>query len=331
MNPPRRYGLVALTLTGLSLAALPLAVRAADDAWPAAKPIRIIVPFAAGGTSDALARLLGQKLQESLKQTVIVDNKAGAGGVIGADAAAKSPPDGYTLLLGTIASHAINPALQPKMPYDAARDFAPVFFVGNIANVLLVGSAQPMKSVQDVIKASKAKPGTLGYGTPGAGSSQHLSGEKFHLDAGIELVHIPYKGSGPSMQDLIAGQIPMSFDTALTALPYITSGKIRALAVTSGKRAKVLPDVPTLAESGLKGFDVASWQAIYVPANTPAPIVNRLNDELTKIVAQTAVAARLYTMGVENVSMTPAQFTEFQKGELVKWARVVKDSHVKID
>ena len=315
-----------VALTCLALATMP---AQAQDAWPAAKPIKIIVPFAAGGTSDALARLLGQKLQESLKQTVIVENRAGAGGVIGADAAAKSPPDGYTLLLGTIASHAINPALQPKMPYDALRDFAPVFFVGNIANVLLVGAAQPMKSVADVIKAAKAKPGTIGYGTPGSGSSQHLSGEKFKLDAGVDLVHIPYKGSGPSLQDLIAGQIPMSFDTALSALPHITSGKIRALAVTTGKRSKVLPDVPTLAESGLKGFDVASWQAIYAPAGTPPAIVNRLNDELTKIVAQTAVAARLYTMGVENVPMTPVQFTVFQKAELVKWAKVVQDAKLK--
>ncbi len=325
MNP-RRLLLAASLAAALAACASP---AFAQDAWPAARPIKIIVPFAAGGTSDALARLLGQKLQDALKQTVIVENKAGAGGVIGADAAAKSPADGYTLLLGTIASHAINPAMQPKMPYDVMRDFTPVFFVGNIANVLLVGNAQPMKNVQDVIKAAKAKPGTLGYGTPGAGSSQHLSGEKFKLDAGVDLVHIPYKGSGPSMQDLIAGQIPMSFDTALTALPHITSGKIRALAVTSGKRAKVLPDVPTLAESGLKGFDVASWQAIYAPANTPAPIVKRLNAELTKIVSETAVAARFYTMGVENVPMTPAQFSDFQKAELVKWAKVVKEANVK--
>ena len=320
----KSFSLATLALCGW--VAMP---AGAQDAWPAARPIKIIVPFAAGGTSDALARLLGQKLQEALKQTVIVENKAGAGGVIGADAVAKSPSDGYTLLLGTIASHAINPAMQPKMPYDVMRDFAPVFFVGNIANVLLVGAAQPMRNVKDVIAAAKARPGTLGYGTPGAGSSQHLSGEKFKLDAGVDLVHIPYKGSGPSMQDLIAGQIPMSFDTALTALPHITSGKIRALAVTSGKRAKVLPDVPTLAESGLKGFDVASWQAIYAPANTPAPIVKRLNDTLTKIVGETAVAARFYMMGVENVPMTPAQFSTFQKAELVKWAQVVKDANVK--
>ena len=324
MNTTRR---TAATLIALA-AGLPLHALA-QDTWPS-KPIRIVVPFAAGGTSDALARLLAQKLQEVLKQTVIVDNRAGAGGVIGADVVAKAAPDGYTLLLGTIASHAINPALQPKMPYDSTKDFAPVFFVGNIANVLLVGAQQPYKNAKELIAAAKAKPGTIAFGTPGAGSSQHLSGEKFRLDAGVDLIHVPYKGSGPSVQDLIAGQIPMSFDTALTALPHITSGKIRALAVTTAKRAKVLPDVPTLAESGLKGFDVASWQAIFAPAGTPAPIVKRLNDELTKIVAQTEVAARFYTMGVENLPMTPAQFGEFQRAEVVKWAKIVKDGNVKM-
>ena len=318
------------TLAALALMAAAPATSLAQDAWPS-RTIKIVVPFAAGGTSDALARLLGQKLQDALKQTVIVENKAGAGGVIGADAVAKSAPDGYTLLLGTIASHAINPALQPKMPYDAAKDFVPVFFVGNIANVLLVGANQPYKNVKELIAAAKAKPGTIAYGTPGAGSSQHLSGVKFALDAGIELVHVPYKGSGPSMQDLIAGQIPMSFDTALVAIPQINAGKVRALAVTPIRRAKVLPDVPTLAESGLKGFDVASWQAIFAPAGTPKPIVDRLNAELTKIVGETQVAARLFTMGVENVPMTPAQFADFQRAELAKWAKIVKDGNVKAE
>ena len=318
-------------LAGAAAATLPtwwMPARA-QDSWPN-KPIKIVVPFAAGGTSDALARLLGEKLQGVLKQTVIVDNKGGAGGVIGADAVAKSAPDGYTFVLGTISSHAINPVLQPKMPYDAAKDFVPTFFIGNIANMLLCGAQQPYKSVKDVIAAAKAKPGTLGFGTAGAGSSQHLSGEKFKLDAGIDLIHVPYKGSGPSMQDLIAGQIPLSFETALVALPQISAGKVRALAVTTAKRSKVAPEVPTMAESGLKGFDVASWQAIFAPANTPAAIVKRMNDELTKIVSQTEVAARLYTMGVENVPMTPAQMAEFQKAELVKWAKIVKDGNVKV-
>ena len=321
----RRPVLAALAFAALAAASPGLM---AQDAWPS-RPIRIVVPFAAGGTSDILARLLGQKLQEKLKQTVIVENKAGAGGVIGADVVAKSPPDGYTLLLGTISSNAINPALQPKMPYDAGKDFVPVFFIGNIANVLLVGAAQPYQSVKELIAAAKAKPGTIAYGTAGTGSSQHLSGVKFSLDAGIELVHVPYKGSGPSMQDLIAGQIPMSFETALVAIPQINAGKVRALAVTPARRAKVLPDTPTLAEAGLKGFDVASWQAIFAPAGTPKAIVDRLNAELTKIVAETQVAARLYTMGVENVPMTPAQFADFQRAELAKWAKIVKDGNVK--
>jgi tripartite-type tricarboxylate transporter receptor subunit TctC len=318
-------------LVGAAAATLPTfwVPARAQDGWPN-KPIKLIVPFAAGGTSDALARLLGEKLTGVLKQTIVVDNKGGAGGVIGSDAVAKAPPDGYTFVLGTISSHAINPVLQPKMPYDAAKDFAPTFFIGNIANMLLCGAQQPYKSVKDVIAAAKAKPGTLGFGTAGAGSSQHLSGEKFKLDAGIDLIHVPYKGSGPSMQDLIAGQIPLSFETALVALPQISAGKVRALAVTTAKRSKVAPEVPTMAESGLKGFDVASWQAIFAPANTPVAIVKRMNDELTKIVAQTEVAARLYTMGVENVPMTPAQMVEFQKAELVKWAKIVKDGNVKI-
>ena len=324
MNFTRRTPLAA-ALAALVLHAIP---AAAQEAWPS-KPIKIVVPFAAGGTSDALARLLGQKLQDALKQTVIVENKAGAGGVIGADVVAKAAPDGYTLLLGTIASNAINPALQPKMPYDAGKDFVPVFFIGNIANVVLVGSGQPYKNVKELIAAAKAKPGTIAYGTPGTGSSQHLSGVKFSLDAGVELIHVPYKGSGPSMQDLLAGQIPMSFETALTAMPQITAGKVRALAVTPAKRAKVLPEVPTLAESGLKGFDVASWQAIFAPAGTPPAIVKRLNDELTRIVGKTEVTARLYTMGVENLPMTPAQFADFQRAELVKWAKIVKDGNVK--
>jgi len=324
----RRHTLAISLALGLS--ALSSAPAWADDAWPNKQPIKIIVPFAAGGTSDALARLLGQKLQESLKQTVLVENRGGAGGMIGADAAAKSPPDGYTIVLGTISSHAINPVLQPKMPYDATKDFAPVFFIGNIPNVLLVGAAQPAKNVKELIAAAKAAPGTFAFGTAGAGSSQHLSGEKFKLAAGIDLTHVPYKGSGPSMQDLIAGQIPMSFDTALVALPHIQSGKVRALAVTSIKRAKVLPDVPTLAESGLPGFDVASWQAFFAPAGTPAPIVKRLYEELTRITAQTEVAARLFTMGVEPSPMTPQQLGDFQKAEITKWAKIVRDANVKL-
>jgi tripartite-type tricarboxylate transporter receptor subunit TctC len=308
-----------LLLAGLSQVAL-----AQAEAWPT-KPLRLIVPFAPGGTSDILARNLGERLQAALKQTVVVENKAGAGGVIGADFVAKSPGDGYTLLLGTIATHAINPALQPKMPYDAVKDFAPVFLVGNISNVLLVGAAQPYKSARDVIAAAKAKPGDLVFGSPGQGTSQHLSGETLKLMAGIDITHVPYKGSGPAVQDLIAGQIPMTVDTALVALPHIQSGKIRALAVTSGKRTAVLPDVPTLAESGVPGFDVSSWQAVFAPAGTPPAIVARLNSELATIVAQPEMKAKLAALGVDYQAMSPAQFGDFQKAELAKWQKIVKD------
>lgn len=315
--------LVATGVAALLGIAAPAALAQAET-WPN-KPLKLIVPFAPGGTSDILARNLGERLQAALKQTVVVENKAGAGGVIGADSVAKSPADGYTLLLGTIATHAINPALQPKMPYDAVRDFAPVFLVGNISNVLLVGAAQPYKSAKDVIAAAKAKPGDLVFGSPGQGTSQHLSGETLKLMAGIDMTHVPYKGSGPAVQDLIAGQIPMTVDTALVALPHIQSGKIRALAVTSGKRTAVLPDVPTLAESGVPGFDVSSWQAVFAPAGTPPAIVARLNTELAAIVAQPEMKAKLAALGVDYTAMSPAQFGDFQKAELAKWQKIVKD------
>ena len=322
MTPTRR------TLILLALAAgLPAAAHAQE--WPARQPIKIVVPFAPGGTSDILARTLGERLQAALKQTVVVENKAGAGGVIGADAVAKSPPDGYTLLLGTIATHAINPALQPRMPYDAAKDFAPVWLIGSISNVLLVGADQPYRSAKDVIAAAKAKPGALVFGSPGQGTSQHLSGETLKIMAGIDIAHVPYKGSGPATQDLVAGQIPMTVDTALVALPHIQSGKIRALAVTSGKRTAVLPDVPTLAEAAVPGFDVSSWQALYAPGGTPAAIVARLNSELTQIAAQPEVKAKLASLGVDHGTNTPAQFADFQRAEQAKWVKIVKDGNLK--
>jgi tripartite-type tricarboxylate transporter receptor subunit TctC len=301
---------------------------AAQEAWPA-KPIRIVVPFAAGGTSDTLARTLGEKLQAALKQTIVIDNKAGAGGVIGADSVAKAAPDGYTLLLGTIATHAINPALQPKMPYNAAKDFAPVVLLGSISNVLLVGAEQPAKNVKDLVAAMKAKPGSFAFASAGQGTSQHMSGETFKLLAKVDINHIPYKGSAPAIQDVIGGQVPMSFETVTVALPHIKSGKVRALAVTSAKRSAALPDTPTLHEAGVTGFDVASWQAIYAPAATPAAVVKRLNEEIEKIVAMPDVKAKMEALGLEHQANTPDQFSAFGRRELEKWAKVVKDANVK--
>ena len=318
------------SLLALGAALLVPSAHAQPDAWPARQPIRIIVPFAAGGTSDALARLMGQRLGELLKQTVIVDNRGGAGGMIGTDAAAKAAPDGYTLVLGTISSHAIIPAMQRRVPYDATKDFTPVFFIGNVANVVLVSAGQPMQDLKGLVAAARAKPGLISFGSAGTGSSQHLSGEKLKLEAKIDLTHVPYKGSGPSMQDLIAGQIPMSIDTALVALPHLKTGRVRALGVTTAKRAKALPDVPTLAEQGLKGFDVASWQAFFAPAGTPPEVVQRLHAAFTQMVGETQVAARLQAMGVEPAPMTPAQLGAFQRDEVVRWKTVAAQSKIEL-
>ncbi len=318
-----------LRLVALLLAAtLPLAVPA-QETWPA-KPIRIVVPFAPGGTSDILARVLGERLAAALKQPVVVDNKAGAGGIIGADAVAKSPADGYTFLLGTIATHAINPVLMAKMPYDATRDFAPVILLGSISNVLLVGADQPYQSVRDLIAAAKAKPGDIAFAAAGQGSSQHMSGETFKVLTGVSMTFISYKGSAPAIQDLIGGQVPVSFETVTVALPHVKAGKARALAVTSAKRTRVLPDTPTMQEAGVPGFDVASWQALYAPAGTPPAIVARMNAEIEKILALPDVAARMDGLGLEHSANTPAQFAEFGRAELAKWARIARDGNIKL-
>ncbi len=316
-----------LLLTAVALASISTNALAQSD-WPK-RPIKIVVPFAAGGTSDILARTLAEKLTGVLKQPVIVDNKGGAGGVIGADAVAKATPDGYTLLLGTIASHAINPALRPKMPYDAAKDFAPIILLGSISNVLLVGAEQPFKTPQDIIAAAKAKPESIAFASAGQGSSQHMSGEVFKLLTGAALTHVPYKGSAPAVQDVIGGQVPMSFETVTVALPHIKGGKVRALAVTSAKRSAALPDVPTLQETGIKGFDVASWQAMYAPAGTPPAIVQRVNTEIEKIIALPEVKAKMEGLGLEHTPNTPEQFAVFGNNEITKWAKVVKDGNVK--
>lgn len=319
-----------ILLTAVMLAALAPVAAQAQDAWPS-KPVKIIVPFAAGGTSDVLARLIGEKLSTALGKPVVVENRGGAGGVIGADAVAKSPADGYTFLLGTIATHAINPALLPKMPYNAANDFAPVILLGSISNVLVVTPGAPYQSVKDLIAAAKAKPDSIATATAGQGTSQHMSAEAFKLLAGADLNVVFYKGSAPAIQDLIAGQVPTAFDTVTVAAPHVKSGKARALAVTSAKRSKVLPDVPTMQEAGVPNFDVASWQALYAPAGTPPAVVSRMNSEIEKIIANPEVAAKMEGLGLEHTPNTSAQFADFNRAELAKWAKIVKDGNIKVE
>jgi tripartite-type tricarboxylate transporter receptor subunit TctC len=328
MNAIRRKTAGALLAAVAGM--LCVAPAMAQEKWPS-KPITYIVPFPPGGTTDILARLVAQKLGPALGTSIVIENKPGAGGNIGSDYASKAAPDGYTILGGTISSHAINASLYPNLPYDPLKSFAQVTLLGTNANVLVVGANSPIKSVQDIVSLSKSKPGSLSFASAGNGTSQHLSAELFKTMAGIEMVHIPYKGSAPAIQDVMGGQVPLMFDTTVVAAPFIDSGRVRALAVTSGKRLPSLPNVPTMAEAGIAGYEVVAWQGIFAPAGTPAPIVQRLYTEISAILKQPDVQERLAKLGVEPSGMSPQQFAAFQAAEIAKWAKVVKAAKVKVD
>jgi tripartite-type tricarboxylate transporter receptor subunit TctC len=319
-----------LTLTLLAATCTAVSGAALAQAWPQ-KPVTYIVPFPPGGTTDILARAIALKLGPALGTTIVVENKPGAGGNIGSDFVAKSRPDGYTILGGTISSHAINPSIYKSMPYDPVKSFQPVTLIGTNANVLVVGAASPYKSVQEVIAAAKAKPGSISFASAGNGTSQHLSGELFKSLAGIQMEHVPYKGSGPAIQDVMAGHVPMMFDTTVVAAPHIQSGKVRALAVTSTKRVPSLPSVPTMTEAGVKGYEIVSWQGIFAPAGTPKEVVQRLNAEVVKILAMPDIRERLAALGLDPVGNSPDEFAAFQKGEIAKWAKVVKEAKISAD
>jgi tripartite-type tricarboxylate transporter receptor subunit TctC len=295
------------------------------------RTIRLVVPFPAAGTTDILARAAAQKLTEAFGQSVVVDNRAGAAGNIGSDLVAKSAPDGYTLLMGTVGTHAINPSLYSKMPYDHVKDFVPVVLVAGVPNVLVVNPALPVNSVADLIKLAKDKPGQINFASSGSGTSIHLSGELFKTMAGVDITHVPYKGSSPALVDLIGGQVQIMFDNLPSALPQIKAGKLRAIAVTSLKRAPVLPDVPTISESGLPGFEASSWFGVLAPAGTPAPIVARINAEVNKWLQSADARERLLSQGAEAVGGSPEQFGNFIRAESEKWAKVVKASGAKVD
>lgn len=300
------------------------------DTWPS-KPIRYVVPFAPAGTTDILARLIGPKLGAALGQTIVVDNRAGAGGVLGADVVAKSAPDGYTLLGSTISTHAINPALNPKIAYNAAKDFEPITMIGTTANVIVVPANSPFKTFQELLAYARANPGKLAFSSSGAGSSQHMGGELLKQMAKAYILHIPYRGSGPAVQDVIAGQVNLGIDTLVATAAHIKAGSLRALAVTSSKRVKGFEQVPTVAESGVPGYDVVSWQTVHAPAGTPKDIIRRLYEEIAKILAQPDTRARLDALGLEPSGMPPAELAAFETAERAKWARVVKEGGIKVD
>jgi len=295
------------------------------------KPIRIVVPFPAGGTTDILARAVGQKLTETNGQPVLIDNRPGAGGNIGAELVAKSPPDGYTLLMGTVGTHAINPSLYAKMPYDHQKDFAPVILVAGVPNVLVINPSVPANSVQELIAYGKANPGKLNFASSGSGTSIHLAGELFKTMSGVQMTHIPYKGSAPAIADLLGGQVQIMFDNLPSALPQIKAGKLKALAVTSAQRATALPDVPTIAEAGLPGFEASSWFGLLAPAGTPKEVIVKLNTEVAKWLASPEAREKLAAQGAIAAGKTPEDFTQHIVAETAKWQKVVKESGAKVD
>lgn len=320
-----------LLLGPLALAAALAAghLPAAAQAYPA-KPIHLVVGYAAGGSTDSVARLLGQKLAEELGQPVIVENKPGAGATIASDYVAKAAPDGYTLFMSTIAN-TINTTLYKRLSFDFERDFAPVSLVATVPNVLVVNPDVPAKTVKEFIALAKSKPGGINFGSSGSGSSVHLSGELFNMVAGVQLTHVPYKGSAPAAVDLMSGQIQAMFDNLSTALPFIKAGKLRALAVTSAERSPAAPDIPTMAEAGLPECEVLSWFALVAPAKTPKDIVDRLNAATVKALADPAVKQQFAALGADPVSSTPAALADLIKSETAKWAKVVKASGASVD
>ena len=321
-------------LAGVGAALLPASLFA-QAAWPT-KPVRVVVPFAPAGTTDILARALAPELSRAFGQPFLIDNKPGAGGNLGADAVAKSPPDGYTLLMGTVGTHAINAALYPKMPYDPVRDFAPVVDVAGVPNVLVMNPAKAdalgIKTAADLIRYAKTNPGKLNMASSGNGTSIHLSRELFKSMTGTFMLHFPYRGSGPALIDLIGGTMDLMFDNLPSALPQIKASKLRALAVTSAERSTALPEVPTIAEAGpVKGFDASSWFGLFAPAGTPADIVNRIQQETAKSFQAPSFKERLQSQGAIPGGQSPGDFAKFIAAETKKWAQVVKVSGAKVD
>ena len=306
------------------------AAQAFAQGYPA-KPVRMIIPYPPGGGNDTLGRLFAAKLGERIGQPVVVENRPGAGTIIGTEAAAKSPPDGYTILLSSIATHALSPNLYAKVPYDPIRDFAPITLLGIAPTVLVVPADLPAKDLAELVAAAKAKPGGLTYASGGNGTPPHINGEVFKSVAGVDLLHVPYKGGGPALVDLMAGRVQVMLDTAASAMPHVRSGKLRALAITGAKRSAEYPDIPTFAEAGLPGYDTNAWYSMHAPAGTPPEIVRRLNAELVASLEEPDVQARFKQLTTEPVGNTPEEFAAFVKAELDKYARVIKAAGIRLD
>ncbi|NDY83351.1 tripartite tricarboxylate transporter substrate binding protein [Orrella sp. NBD-18] len=305
------------------------AVQAESAAQYPSKPITIVVPFTSGGTTDILARLIGQRLSDRWKVPVVVDNKPGAGGNIGSAQVARSEPDGYTLVMGTIGTHAINPSMYSNMRYDVVKDFSPITRAAMVPNVLVVNATAPFNSVKELIAYAKANPGKLTFGSSGHGTTLQMSGELLKVISQVDLVHVPYKGSSPAIADLLGSQISMIFDNLPSALPHIKAGKLKALAVTSSQRVPQLPNVPTMVEAGVPGYDVMSWFGLLAPANTPKPIIDKLNQAIVEILKTPDVQQQIEAQGAIPTPETPAQFAAFIRNEIEKWNKVVQTAKLK--
>lgn len=321
--------LIRLLAAAALVALAPLAGIGAEP-FPG-KQVRFVVPYPPGGPLDTVARLLGQKVSASIKHPVVIDNVPGAGGNIGAGVVARAAPDGYTILMGAVATHAINPTLYSTIPYNAEKDFIAVTQVASTPNVLVVNNAIEANSVAEFIKLAKSKPGKLNFGSGSTGSAGHLAGELFKTMAGVDMAHIPYKGAAGAMQDLIGGRVDLMFDNLASSLSQVKGGRVRALAVTTSKRTKLAPELPTIAESGLPGFDISTWFGIFVPAGTPRPVVDRLHAEFTRALAAPDVREKMLALGAEPVGSTPEQFTAYVKAEAAKYAKLVRTSGARVD
>jgi len=294
------------------------------------RPVRIIVAFPAGGGTDIVARTLSPKLSEALGQQVVVDNRGGASGLVGTELAAKSAPDGHTLFMGTLGNLSVNPLLFSKLPFDVARDFAPLTQAVSVTFMLYVHPSLPVKTVRDLITLAKSRPGSINYASSGSGGAPHLAAELFNSLAGIKMIHVPYKGSSPSFTDVLGGQVPITFDSLTQGLPYVKTGRLRAVATLGPKRTQVLPDVPTVNET-LAGYEVVNWFGIVVPAGTPREVIARLHSEIVKILRMPDISERLTAQGSDPVGSSPDEFGAFMKSETAKWARVIKEANIRAD
>ena len=312
-----------MKFAALFVAALVSAGSALAQPYPQ-KPIRIIVPFPAGGIADTFARSIGQKLNEAWSQPVVVENRTGAGGNIGAEAVAKAPPDGYTLVMGNIGTHALNVTLFKSLPFDPIRDFAPIALVLEADGLLVVPPSLPVSSVDDLIQLARSKPASLAYGSAGMGTTSHLAGELFKYMAKVDITHVPYKGNVPALTDLLGGQIQMMFATMPTALPHVRAGKLKALASVRSARTKALPDLPTMSEAALPGFDANNWIGLFAPAGTPAEIVHLLNAEVVKVMNTPEMRKRVETEGATFSPMSAGQFADFVRKEVIEWREIIR-------